>query len=237
MAPPDPIGSAALVYDAVMQSISRLVFGPSKEERVREVQKRLRHEQRGLDREVRQIDLAVGKVKGEIRRLAVKGDRRNAALLAREVVRSNKHRTRLLTSKAQLNSITLQLQQQLSMLKVTGSLQKSTEIMRLSNRLIRLPEMSQAMREMSSELIKAGVLEEMIQDTIDASVLGEEGELEEAAQTEVDQVLEEITGGKLGEAAPASALPKIGDADTPGMQPGAQNISEMQAALDGLLRG
>lgn len=157
-----------------MQSVSRFIWGPSKEgafsffffflteERAREVQRRLRQEQRALDREVRQIDQATAKVKADIKRLAIKGDTKNATMLAREVVRSNKHRTRLITSKAQLNSISLQLQQQLctipvltpAMFKVTGTLQKSTEIMKLSNNLIRLPQMSQSMREMSAELMK-----------------------------------------------------------------------------------
>ena len=40
------------------------------------------------------------------------------------------------------------------MVKVTGTLQKSTEIMKLSNSLIKLPQISQAMREMSREMTK-----------------------------------------------------------------------------------
>ncbi|WFD41717.1 Vacuolar protein-sorting-associated protein 24 [Malassezia psittaci] len=96
-----------------MQSVSRFLWGPSKEERVREVQRRLRQEQRALDREIRQIDQSVAKVKADIKRLARKSDNKNATMLAREVVRSNKHRMRLVTSKAQLNSISIQLQQQL----------------------------------------------------------------------------------------------------------------------------
>jgi charged multivesicular body protein 3 len=40
------------------------------------------------------------------------------------------------------------------MVKVTGSLQKSTEIMKLSNSLVKLPQISQAMREMSMEMTK-----------------------------------------------------------------------------------
>lgn len=41
-----------------------------------------------------------------------------------------------------------------AMAKVTGSLQKSTEIMKLSNQLIKLPQISAAMREMSMEMTK-----------------------------------------------------------------------------------
>lgn len=40
------------------------------------------------------------------------------------------------------------------MAKVTGTLQKSTEIMKASNSLVRLPQISQSMREMSMEMTK-----------------------------------------------------------------------------------
>ena len=40
------------------------------------------------------------------------------------------------------------------MMKVTGSLQKSTEIMKLSNDLIKLPQIGAAMREVSMEMTK-----------------------------------------------------------------------------------
>ena len=40
------------------------------------------------------------------------------------------------------------------MIKVTGSLQKSTEIMKMSNSLVKLPQISQSMREMSMEMTK-----------------------------------------------------------------------------------
>ena len=40
------------------------------------------------------------------------------------------------------------------MYKVTGSMQKSTEIMKLSNQLVRLPQVSAVMRQMSAEMTK-----------------------------------------------------------------------------------
>ena len=40
------------------------------------------------------------------------------------------------------------------MIKVTGSLQKSTEIMKLSNALVKLPQISATMRQMSIEMTK-----------------------------------------------------------------------------------
>ena len=105
--------------------------------------------------------------------LAKKGDNKSSRILAREVVRSNKQKDRLSVSKARLGSIGSQLSQQLgtvnphhsfhflisfriAMAKVSGSLRKSTEIMKLSNSLIKLPQISQTMREMSMEMTKVG---------------------------------------------------------------------------------
>lgn len=82
-------------------------------ERVKAVQSQLRNEQRHLDREIKQIDAATNKAKAEVKKLAKKGDVKSAKILAREVVRSNKQKNRLTTSKARLNSIGMQLQHQL----------------------------------------------------------------------------------------------------------------------------
>lgn len=125
-----------------------------KTERVRGVQSQLRSEQRALDREVRQLDQACNKTKVEAKRLAKKGDTKNARMLAKEIALGRHRRERLVIGKARMNSIQLQLQQQLAMAKVTGSMQKSTEVMKLSNQLIRLPQLQQSMRLMSQEMMK-----------------------------------------------------------------------------------
>jgi len=51
-------------------------------------------------------------------------------------------------------------------LKITGSLQKSTEIMKLSNSLMKLPELSKAMQQMSMEMTKSGLMSEMMDDSL-----------------------------------------------------------------------
>jgi charged multivesicular body protein 3 len=117
--------------------------------------------------------MATSKARASVKQLATKGDVKSARILAREVVRSDRQKDRLSVSKARLGSIVTQLSQQMglsislesaeitrtyafikAMVKVTGSLQKSTEIMKLSNALIKLPQISQTMREMSMEMTK-----------------------------------------------------------------------------------
>ncbi|KAL1708214.1 Snf7-domain-containing protein [Schizophyllum commune] len=185
-----------------MDSINRFIWGPTPEQRVREWQAKLRAESRKLDREMHQLDVRAKDAKKTVKQLATKGDVKSARILAREVVRVDRQKDRMSVSKARLGSINYQLQQQLAMAKVTGALQKSTEIMKLSNSLIRLPQISQTMREMSMEMMKAGILEEMTEDMLDMDA--DDEELEEEADAEVDQVLFALTDGKLGQAGSVS---------------------------------
>lgn len=83
---------------------------------------------------------------------------KSARILAKEIVRSNKQRDRLVSSKARLNSVQMQLQHQLSMVKVTGAFQKSTEIMKSTNALVKLPQLNATMRQMSMEMMKVGTV-------------------------------------------------------------------------------
>ncbi|PPR07029.1 hypothetical protein CVT26_005230 [Gymnopilus dilepis] len=216
-----------------MQAINRFLYGPTPEERIRAWQAKLRAESRQLDREIRQLDVATSKARQSVKQLAAKGDVKSARILAKEVVRSNKQKDRLSVSKARLGSIGTQLSQQMAMMKVTGSLQKSTEIMKLSNSLIKLPQISQTMREMSMEMTKAGIMEEMLEDTLD---LDEDEEIEEEADAEVDKVLFELTNGKLGEAGSvATDLPtaqdRLDDEETE------RNMEKYREQLNGLLSG
>lgn len=94
-------------------SIQKFIYGPSAEERVKSWQQQIKKEARLMDREIRQLDGAQAKTKAQLKQLANKGDVKNAKLLAREVVRSNKQKDRLATSKARLNSINMQLSHQL----------------------------------------------------------------------------------------------------------------------------
>ncbi|KAJ3762042.1 vacuolar sorting protein Vps24 [Lentinula raphanica] len=216
-----------------MQTINRFLYGPTPEEKVRAWQAKLRQESRKLDRDMRQLEVETNKARTTVKQLAKKGDVKSARILAREVVRSQRQKDRLSVSKARLGSIGTQLQHQMAMAKVTGSLQKSTEIMKLSNSLVKLPQISQSMREMSMEMTKAGILEEMMEDTL---ALDDDEELEEEADAEVDQVLFQLTDGKLGQAGSVSAeLPSteqsVEDEEIE------RNLEKYREQLNGILSG
>ena len=147
-----------------------------------------------LDQKTRQYILAASK-RGQRNPSQAKQAAQETRTFAKELIRIRKQSSRLATSKAQLQSVQMQVNEAFSVRKIEGSIKASTGIMKDVNTLVRLPELTGTMRELSQELMKAGIIEEMVGDSLpDDELL--EGEDEEA-ESEVDKVLGEILQGKL----------------------------------------
>ncbi|XP_023017798.1 vacuolar protein sorting 24 [Leptinotarsa decemlineata] len=197
---------------------------------------KLRKEGYQLERQIRSIQREEEKVKRSLKEAAQKNDRDTCLILAKEILRARKAINKIYTSKAHMNSVMLQMKNQLATLRVAGSLQKSTEVMTAMQRLIRVPEVAQTMQEMSKEMMKAGIIEEMLDETMDE--MEDSEEMEEAAQSEIDKVLFEITEGKIGEA----PLPPTEPADREKSKPAVgeaegedeNELEEMQSRLAAL---
>lgn len=167
----------------------------------------IRANTRKLERDMAQLKLLESKTKQYILQASKRGQRnpsqaKQAATetrtFAREMIRIRKQSSRLATSKAQLHSVQMQVNEAFSVRKIEGSLKASTGIMKDVNSLVRLPELTGTMRELSQELVKAGIIEEMVGDSLpDDQLL--EGEDDEA-EAEVDKLLGEILEGRLGKA-------------------------------------
>lgn len=95
------------------------------------------------------------------------------------------------------------------------------------NTLVKLPELSGTMHQLSTELVRAGIIEEMVDDAItDPNMLEEE---EEEADAEVDKILQEILQGKLSQAQkPEKPLEE---------EPAAEDVFEDQEATLEQMRG
>lgn len=162
---------------------------------------------RKLDRDIMQLKQAEQKTKSYIVQ-ASKRAQRNPAMakqaaqdtrvFAKELIRVRKQSSRLHTSKAQLQSVQMQVNEAFSVRKIEGSIRASTGIMKDVNTLVRLPELTGTMRELSQELVKAGIIEEMVGDSLPDSELLE-GEDDEA-ESEVDKVLSEVLKDKISQA-------------------------------------
>jgi charged multivesicular body protein 3 len=195
---------------------------------------KLRKEGYQLDRQIRNIQREEEKIKKSLKEAAAKNDKQVCMILAKEVIRSRKAIKKCYTSKAHLNSVTLQMKNQLATLRVAGSLQKSTEVMNAMQNLVRLPEVAGTMREMSKEMMKAGILEEMIDETMES--LEDTEEMEEEAQSEIDKILWEITAGKLGEAptVPTTSIAAKANEEPAEEEDDEDAMKEMQSRLQKL---
>jgi len=148
--------------------------------------------------------------------------------MAKELVHIRKQAGRLHTSKAQLESVQMQVNEAFSIRKIEGSLKVSTGIMKDVNTLIKLPELSGTMQELSQELMKAGVIDEMVGDMLpDDGLLDEE----EEAEAEVDAVLGEVLKGKLG--AIDQQMPTL-PAEEETIEEEETNLEQMRGRLEAL---
>lgn len=124
-------------------------------------------------------------MKRSLKDAAKKGDKDVCKVLAKEIIRARKACNKIYTSKAHLNSVSLQMKNQLATIRVAGSVSKSTEVMQAMQSLIRIPEIAATMREMSKEMMKAGIIEEMLDETMDS--IEDSEDMEDEADEEVDK--------------------------------------------------
>lgn len=168
---------------------------------IRKWKSSMRSESRVLDRQIRTIEREEAKVKKSIKDAAKRGDTSTAKMMAKEIVRSRKAVNRLHTSKAQMNSVVMQMENQYAQQKVTGHMQKSAEVMKMMNKLTKVHEVSETMQALQKEMTKAGIIEEMVDDAMDALDASDD---EDQADEEVEKVMQELNveNFKNAEAAP-----------------------------------
>lgn len=159
------------------------------EEMVKEWRTKVRGEMHAVDREIRTLERTEEKTKIEIKKLAKAGEVNSAKLLAKELVGARRAKQRMFETKARLNSIVLQLSEQLAQLRMTRAIGKSAEAMHAMNAVINVPVVAATMRELARQMEKAGFIQEIMEDTLNAG--GED--LEAEANEEVDKVFEELT--------------------------------------------
>lgn len=196
-----------------METFKSLFAKPDPQAQMRKCNQLIRSNVRKLDRDIAQLKQVEIKTKN----LIIQADKRaqrdpsrakqaqqEVRTFAGELVRTRKASQRLVTTKATLNSVQMQVSEAFAVRKIEGSIRASVGIMKDVNSLIRLPELSGTMRELSVELMKAGIIEEMIDETLpeDMEFEDEEGE------GEIEKVLGEVLKEKKEPAMPTTPLPE-----------------------------
>ncbi len=111
--------------------------------------------------------------------------------------------------------------------KIEGSIRSSVGIMKSVNALVRLPELMGTMRELSQELMKAGIIEEMVGDSLPDQMEEEDEEVDE----EIEKVIGEILHAKMAKVGATPTTP------TPVQQPAAEEEDEEDEAMLDQMRG
>ncbi|KAK1253859.1 hypothetical protein MKX07_001936 [Trichoderma sp. CBMAI-0711] len=197
-----------------MEAFKSLFAKPDPQAQARKCNAMIRSNIRKLDRDIAQVKQVEIKTKNLILAADKRAQRdptrakqaqKEVRDFARELVRARKTSARLITSKAQLNSVQMQVNEAFAVRKIEGSIRASVGIMKDVNHLIRLPELSGTMRELSVELMKAGIIEEMVDETLpeDVDLLGED----EEAEGEIEKILGEVLSHKEP-SMPAAPVPE-----------------------------
>jgi charged multivesicular body protein 3 len=196
--------------------IARLFGQPKKspEEQAKEWKRELQAEKRKIDTDIRKIRMEEQKVVKAAKQ-AAKQDPVALRMLAKQILHSRKAVNRLITTQTQMNSVCMQLQNQMSQIKVMGSLAKSTEVMSQMNSLAKCSEIRQVALSMGREMTKAGLIDEMVSDVIDGAL--DEDVEEDELDDEVAKVVEEMMATKMAGA-------RVGQSKLP--QPQAQAQAE-----------
>ena len=169
-----------------------------------------------------------------IKDCAKRNDLRSMRLLAKEVVASRKTVARLYQNKAQMNSVSMMLSEQLATVKSVGHLTKSTEVLSAMNSIVKNEQVRDTMREMSKEMMKSGLIEEMVSDAFDEA----EGlDVEEETDAEVNKILAELAGEQMvampGAETHTIVVPAAAVAAAPEPQEDVE-IDALQARLDAI---
>eukprot|EP00397_Hematodinium_sp_SG-2012_P030061 GEMP01031811.1.p1 GENE.GEMP01031811.1~~GEMP01031811.1.p1 ORF type:complete len:220 (+),score=54.60 GEMP01031811.1:102-761(+) len=158
-------------------------------QQIRQWTRKMKGEVRGIEREVQKIEREEEKVKREIKAAAKQGNMKGAKLLAKEIVRSQKAKQRMYTTRAQLNSVQMELTNQVATMKLADSLKSSTDVMKHMSQLVNVPELRDTMRDLQKEMMKAGLVDEMVQDSLE---LMDDADMEEATEEEISKLLTDL---------------------------------------------
>lgn len=197
------------------------------QQQLREWQRRLRQECRNVERQIRDVEREEKSVQKAIKDAAKRNDMGSAKILAKEIIRSRQAVNRLHENKAQLNSVSMHLGELVATARTVGHLSKSAEVMKLVNNLMKAPQVAATMQEFSKEMIKAGVIEEMVNDAVDSALDSED--IEEETEEEVEKVLAAIAGETASQLPDAARKERIKQPS-----PSERTASEPEAIAEGM---
>lgn len=168
-------------------------------EKAREWQRQIRTETRRIDRDIQRVQQEESRLKTEIKAMAKKGHDQGVRTLAKQVVRSRKSVQMLERTKCSMTAMSLQLTTAITSFSTAGSLKLSASMMKEMNKLANIPEMQKTMEEMRTEMARAEIADDIMQEGL------EESDDEAEVDGHLERVYDELaldTSKLLGTTAP-----------------------------------
>lgn len=196
-----------------MASILASIFSPeAPEAKLKRWKTATRTQTRSIDSQIRTLGVQKQKAAVQIRAYLRNKDTQNARLLASALIKLNRTLERLHTTKAHLNSVQMQIDHQIASVKVMGAFALGAEVMHKWN-VGGVGEVGRVMREVGVEMMKNGLIQEMVEDAMD---LNDDADVEEADEEVCFEFLVSaveiaiyLVITYLGELGNLHALPKI----------------------------
>ncbi|UJR08106.1 hypothetical protein I4U23_012383 [Adineta vaga] len=166
-------------------------------EQSRFISSQVRQEKRQLDRQINQSDREIQRLSNDIRKHAMANNKDALRTLAKAVVKIKHDKSNLYAAKANLDTIDNAVKTQCTNVKITGVMQTSGEIAHSLSELMKVEQFQGISEQFSKELIKMGIMSEMMNEAVDGAM--DNNDLEEETDEEVNRVLDEILAGKVGQ--------------------------------------
>ncbi|KAI0979998.1 hypothetical protein GJ496_003323 [Pomphorhynchus laevis] len=195
---PDMISETAM-YPMLIQR-NRMHFCTAKRktkeakfnESIKRINSSVRIELRRLNSDIRKIEREQAKLISAIKEVVKRSNNKDVvAILVTELCTSRKDVAKLYKAQTQIESLSIQLKEHFALVKLSSSVQKSTDVMKCLQQLYQTS--SSAMKNIAKELIKAKIIDEMVTDIFDDSCVEDERDLEEY----ISHMLREIEQGIL----------------------------------------
>lgn len=155
-------------------------------------------------------------VKAQIKKTAKEGQIEAARMLARDLVRTRAHITRMYQMRTQLQSVSMQLTSMRTNESMSMAMTNCVQIMSRINNKMNLPSMQNVMMEFEKEHGKMEMTQEMVDDAMGDMLSGGD----EEAQTDdvINQVMDELglekgsmIGGVTASGVPGAVGHTVGD--------------------------
>lgn len=163
---------------------------PTVAERLKENRKRLSRAQRELTREREKLERQEPQMKRRMKEMAQKQQMEAAKLVAKNLIRHRNAVSKFYRMEIQLDSTLTNLQLIKSSTAMANAMRETVRAMYIMNRQVPLPAMMEIMKEFERQNEFMEMKQEMMDETIDGVVEGDDDEELEAAA--INAVLEEI---------------------------------------------